>query len=152
MNSDLRSAWRAIWASPLSTIAAILALTIGVGATTTVFGLVNAVMLRPLPYPEADRLVEIWGTVQRQTVERRGASYPDYFDWRDRTQSFDGMASWDNGSFIAYGSGEPAPVNAEVVDGPYLDLLGAQPLAGRLFRPSDHQIGAAPVAVIGETL
>jgi putative ABC transport system permease protein len=152
MTVELRSAWRALWASPLSTIAAILALSIGVGATTTVFGLVNAVMLRPLPYPDADRLVEVWGTVQRQTIERRGASYPDYFDWRDRTQSFDGMASWDGGSLIAYGSGEPVPVNFEVVDGPYLDLLGAQPLAGRLFGPSDHQVGAAPVVVIGETL
>lgn len=152
MSTDLRSAWRAIWASPLSTVAAILALTIGVSAATTVFGLVNAVMLRPLPYPEAHRLVEIWGTVQRQAIERRGASYPDYFDWRDRTRSFDGMASWSDGALILYGSGEPAPVNLEVVDGPYLDLLGAQPLAGRLFLPSDHQAGAAPVAVIGETL
>ena len=71
-----------------------LALALGIGATTTIFGLLNAVLLRPLPYPEADRLVEIWGTVQRQQVERRGTSFPDYFDWRDQTRSFDAMAAW----------------------------------------------------------
>src|SRR5687767_2607690 len=131
MRSDLRSAWRAIWVNPLSTLSAILALALGIGATTTVFGLVNAVMLRPLPYPEADRLVEIWGTVQRQTIERRGASYPDYFDWRDQTQSFDGMASWSAGASIVYGPGEPTQVSTEVVDGPYLELLGASPILGR---------------------
>jgi predicted permease len=109
-------------------------------------------MLRPLPYPDAERLVEIWGTVQRQVVERRGASYPDYFDWRDQTQSFDGMASWSDGARIAYGAGEPTQVGTEVIDGPYLDLLGARPVLGRVFDRSDHQPGAAPVAVINETL
>jgi putative ABC transport system permease protein len=79
----------------MTTVSAILALALGIGATTTIFGMVNAVLLRPLPYPDADRLAEIAGTVQRQEIERRGASYPDYFDWRDRTRSFDGMASWD---------------------------------------------------------
>lgn len=83
MRSDFRYAWRAIWKSPSTSIGAMLALALGVGATTTIFGLLNAVLLRPLPYPEADRLVEIWGTVQRQQVERRGTSFADYFDWRD---------------------------------------------------------------------
>ena len=67
MHSDLRYAWRAMWKSPSTTIGAILALALGIGATTTIFGLLNAVLLRPLPYPDADRLVEIWGNVQRQT-------------------------------------------------------------------------------------
>jgi predicted permease len=151
VKSDLRSVWRAIWAAPVPTLSAILALALGIGATTTIFGMVNAVLIRPLPYPDADRLVEIAGTVQRQEIERRGASYPDYFDWRDRTRSFDGMASWSGTPRVVVGSGAPSQVETEVVDGPYFDLLGARPLLGRVFQASDHRIDGAPVAVIGET-
>ena len=152
MASDLRYAWRAIWKSPATTVGAMLALALGLGATTVIFGLLNAVLLRPLPYPHAERLVEIFGTVQRAQVERRGTSFPDYFDWRDQSKSYDGMAAWIANGFIIYGAGEPELVNAEVVDGPYFELLGAQPIAGRLFQNADHQPGAAPVAVIGERL
>ena len=150
MGSDLRYAWRAIWKSPATTLGAMLALALGLGATTVIFGLLNAVLLRPLPYPHPERLVEIFGTVQRESVERRGTSYPDYFDWRDQSKSFDGMSSWDSRGFIVYGAGEPELVNAEVVDGPYFELLGVQPIAGRIFQNTDHRAGAAPVAVIGE--
>ena len=150
MTTDLRYAWRAIWKSPATTIGAVLALALGMGATTMIFGLLNAVLLRPLPFPESDRLVEIFGNVQRERVERRGASFPDYFDWRDRSQSFDGMAARLNRGFIAYGAGEPELVNGEIVDGPYFELLGVPALAGRIFQPSDHRPGAAPVAVINE--
>jgi putative ABC transport system permease protein len=129
-----------------------LALALGIGATTAIFGLVNAVVLRPLPYPHAERLVEIWGNVQREQVERRGASFPDYFDWRDQSQSYDGMAAWLTNGFIIYGAGEPELVNAEIVDGPYFELLGVQPILGRLFQSSDHRGDAAPVAVIGERM
>jgi predicted permease len=127
-----------------------LALALGIGATTTIFGLFNAVLLRPLPYPDSDRLVELWGTVQRDRTERRGTSFPDYFDWRDRTRSFDGMAAWIDTGFVAYGEGEPTRVDAEIVDGPYFELLGVQPVMGRLFRPDDHRANATPVAMIGE--
>jgi predicted permease len=148
--NDLRYAWRATWKSPATSVGAMLALALGIGATTTIFGLLSAVLLRPLPYPEADRLVEIWGNVQRERVERRGASFPDYFDWRDQAQSFDGMAAWLSNGFILYGAGDPDLVNAEVVDGPYFELLGVTAVSGRLFQPDDHRAGATPVAVIGE--
>src|SRR5687767_3122782 len=152
MKSDLRYAWRAIWKSPATTIGAMLALAVGLGATTMIFGLLNAVLLRPLPFPHAERLVEIWGTVQREQVERRGASLPDYFDWRDRSSSYDGMAARLGGGFILYGAGEPELVNAEIIDGPYFELLGISAMAGRVFQPNDHRLGAPPVAVIGERL
>jgi putative ABC transport system permease protein len=129
-----------------------LALALGIGATTTIFGLLNAVLLRPLPYPDADRLVEIWGTVQREQVERRGTSFPDYFDWRAETRSFDAMSAWLSTTFVVYGSSDPGLANAELVDGPYFELLGARPIEGRLFQPEDHKAGAQPVAVIGESL
>lgn len=152
MNADFRYAWRAIWKSPTTSIGAMLALALGIGATTTIFGLLNAVLLRPLPYPDADRLVEVWGTVQRQQVERRGTSYPDYFDWRDQAKSFDAMTAWNATSGILYGHGEPALVNVEVVDGPYLELLGARPIVGRLFQAEDHKPGAPTSAILGERM
>jgi putative ABC transport system permease protein len=100
MTSDLRYAWRALWKSPITTLGAMLALALGIGATTTMFGLLNAVALRPLPYPESDRLVELWGDVERQVVERRGTSIPDYLDWKAKTTSFDQFSAWSGNGFI----------------------------------------------------
>jgi putative ABC transport system permease protein len=152
MGSDLRYAWRSIWKSRATSLGAMLALALGVGATTTIFGLVNAVLLRPLPYPHSERLVEIWGNVQREVVERRGASFPDYFDWSKESKSFDGMAAWLTGGFIVYGAGEPTQVSSETIDGPYFELLGVTPIVGRLFQQTDHRADATPVAVIGERM
>jgi predicted permease len=151
MPSDLRAAWRSLWKTPLTSAGAILTLGLGIGSTTAIFGLFNAILLRPLPYPDAERLVEISSTVERQTVERRRSSFPDYFDWRDRTRSFDGMATWDTVARIAFSAGAPTQVETEIIDGPYLDLLGARPVAGRLFNAADHRLDAAPVAVVNES-
>ena len=152
MISDLRFAWRALWKSPTTTLGAMLALALGIGATTTMFGLLNAVALRPLPYPESDRLVELWGNVERQTVERRGTSIPDYLDWRAKTTSFDLMSAWSQNGFIRYGSGEPERISGEVVAGDYFGVLGAGPLLGRTLTAADDDGNAPLVAVIGERL
>jgi predicted permease len=139
MLSDLRFAWRAIWKSPTTTVGAMLALALGIGATTTMFGLVNAVALRPLPYPESHRLVELWGNVERQTVERRGTSIPDYIDWKAKSRSFDLMSAWSQFGFIRYGAGAPEP-------------LGVRPLLGRTLIASDDEVDSQSAAVIGERL
>src|SRR5215213_10734129 len=119
MISDLRFAWRALWKSPTTTLGAMLALALGIGATTTMFALLNAVSLRPLPYPESNRLVELWGNVERQGTERRGTSIPDYLDWKSRSRSFDLMSAWSGNSFIVYGSGAPERMTGELVAGEY---------------------------------
>ncbi len=152
MISDLRYAWRALWKSPTTTLGAMLALALGIGATTTMFGLLNAVALRPLPYPDADRLVELWGNVERQAIERRGTSIPDYLDWKARSRSFDLMSAWAGNSVIMYGSGTPERLNSEVVAGDYFTILGVQPLAGRTLTSADDAENAPLVAVIGERL
>ncbi len=150
--NDLRFAWRALWKSPTTTIGAVLALALGIGATTTMFGLLNAVAFRPLPYPESDRLVELWGNVERQAVERRGTSIPDYQDWRAKSTSFDLMAAWSGNNFIRYGSGAPEQISGEVVAGDYFAALGFEPLLGRALTVADDEGNAPLVAVIGERL
>ena len=126
-----------------------LALALGIGATTTMFGLLNAVSLRPLPYPESDRLVELWGNVERATVERRGTSIPDYIDWRDKSQSFDLIGAFSGANFVIYGAGEPTQVGGELVSDNYFALLGVEPLLGRTLTPQET-VGGPSAAAIGE--
>jgi predicted permease len=152
MLSDLRYAWRALWKSPTTTLGAMLALALGIGATTTMFGLLNAVALRPLPYPESERLVELWGNVERQVVERRGTSIPDYLDWKAKTKSFDQFSAWSGNNFIMYGSGAPERISGEVVAGEYFGVLGVEPILGRTLTSSDDAGDAPLAAVIGEQL
>ena len=129
-----------------------LALALGIGATTTMFGLLNAVAFRPLPYPEQHRLVELWGNVERQVVERRGTSIPDYLDWKAKSQSFDLMSAWSGNNFIRYGSGEPERISGETVAGDYFEVLGVKPVLGRGLNAGDDAENAPLVAVIGERL
>ena len=152
MMSDLRYAWRALWKSPTTTLGAMLALALGIGATTTMFGLLNAVSLRPLPYPESDRLVELWGNVERQAVERRGTSIADYLDWKARTTSFDRFSAWSQNGFIMYGNGAPERLSGEVVAGEYFGVLGVEPILGRALTSADDAGDAPLTAVIGEEL
>jgi len=152
MLSDLRYAWRALWKSPTTTLGAMLALALGIGATTTMFGLLNAVALRPLPYPESDRLVELWGNVERQVIERRGTSIPDYRDWKAKTKSFDLFSAWSGSGFIVYGSGAPERISGEVVAGEYFGALGVEPVLGRALTSADDAPDAPLTAVIGEQL
>jgi predicted permease len=152
MTGDLRFAWRALWKSPTTTLGAVLALALGIGATTTMFGLLNAVALRPLPYPDSERLVELWGNVERQVIERRGTSIPDYLDWKAKSRSFDLMSAWSGASFILIGSGEPERLTGEVVAGDYFAALGVKPIAGRVLTAADDAADAALAVVIGERL
>ncbi len=152
MTADLRFAWRALWKNPATTLGAVLALALGIGATTTMFGLLDAVALRPLPYPESARLVELWGNVERQTVERRGASVPDYLDWKNQARSFDLMGAWSQNDFIRSGAGVPEQVSGEMVAGDYFSLMGATPLVGRTLMASDDAAGAPATAMISERM
>ena len=152
MLSDLRYAWRALWKSPTTTLGAMLALALGIGSTTTMFGLLNAVALRPLPYPESDRIVELWGNVQREALERRGLSVPDYLDYAAKSRTFSKIAAWENLNFIRYGDGAPELVGAETVAGDYFTILGVNAIEGRTLSATDDAIGAPLVAVISERL
>jgi putative ABC transport system permease protein len=151
MLRDVRFALRSFLKTPGFTAVVVAVLALGIGANTAIFSVVNAVLLRPLPYKDSERLVMLWGNVRRQVVERRGASFPDFVDWRDRSRSFDSMAAvWDS-TFTLYGVDVPERVHGEVVSAGYFSLLGITPLKGRAFRPDeDRKPGITPVAIIGE--
>ena len=148
LGQDLRYAARTLRKSPGFTIVAALTLALGIGANTAIFSVVDAVILRPLPYPEPARLVELWGNVKRAKVERRGASFPDYVDWRAQSRSFEAMAAFDSGTMTLTGVDEPERIHAEFVSQPYFDLLGMRPALGRTFRPEEDEVPQRNAVVI----
>jgi predicted permease len=148
--ADLRYASRRLLASPGFTAAALLTMTIGIGANSTIFTIVNGLMLRPLAVSEPERLVEVYTTGSDGLPAT--SSYADYLDYRD-TPVFGGNA-------IAYevtllndtSGGQSRVLFAEAASGNYWSVLGLQPALGRLFGPADDVPGAPPVAVVGYAL
>jgi hypothetical protein len=144
---DLRFAFRTLRARPAFTLVAVLTLALGIGATTAIFSVVNAVLLRPLPWPEADRLVLIWGT--RGTVKQNGVVYLDYLDWQKMSRSFDALAVMRGQSVNLTGGDQPERVTGSFVTSNFLSLLGATPEQGRFFTPEETEVATKqPVAVI----
>src|ERR1051326_665449 len=153
LQQDTRYALRALSKSPGFTVVAVLTLALGIGANTAIFSVVDAVVLRPLPYKEPSRLVQLWGNVKRASGERRGASYPDYMGWRKQSNSFDGMAAMDTVTATLMGGAEPERFTAEYVGEKYFDLLGIRPALGRTFRPEEDEVPQRDaVAILSDAL
>jgi putative ABC transport system permease protein len=121
---------------------AILTLALGIGATTAIFSVVDGVMLKPLPFPTADRLVRI-GSVFVANGRGGVASYPDFLDWRARNHVFDGMAVSRTNDFTLIGPREPLHLQGAVASAQLFSLLGAAPALGRSFLPKEDQPAAA---------
>ena len=137
---DVRYALRALRKSPGFSVVALLVLAIGIGANTAMFTLVDAMFLRGLPYPDADRLVVLIGNVQRTAVERRGNSYPDHVDWRAKSSSFEEVAAYTTGTTTLFGSEEPERIPIEMVSAPYFQILGVPPAQGRTFTAREDEV------------
>src|ERR671922_843301 len=151
---DLRYALRTLRRAPAFALVAVLVLAIGIGATTAMFSLVDTMLVRGLPYPQADRLVVLIGNVQRAAgIERRGNSYPDHVDWRARATSFDEMAAYTTLNMTLQGADEPERIPSEAVSAPYFSLLGVSPTHGRVFRPDEDAVpNRDAVAILGDGL
>ena len=151
---DIRYALRTLRRAPGFALVAVLVLAIGIGATTAMFSLVDMMLLRGLPYPQADRLVVLIGNVQRAGgVERRGNSYPDHVDWRARATSFEEMAAYTALNTTLQGVDEPEPIPSEAVSPPYFKLLDVSPTHGRGFRPEEDAVpNRDAVVILGEGL
>jgi putative ABC transport system permease protein len=148
--SDARYAARLLKKTPAFTIVAVATLALGIGANTAIFSVVSAALINPLPFPSSDRLVLLTNTVQRDALERRPFSYPDFRDVRDRAQTFDAIAAWSSEAFTVSSPDGPArQVEGELASASYFQLLGATPVLGRTFTTAeDEERGAHPVAVV----
>jgi putative ABC transport system permease protein len=144
---DARYALRMLRRAPGFTVVAVAALAIGIGANTAIFSVIDSSRARALPYRDAERLVQLWGNVERARVERRGASYPDFQDWRSRAKSFEDMSAFD-GQTLTLGIGdEPERINTEFVSASYFPLLGVPPARGRTFEAAEDDV-ARPAFVV----
>ncbi|AHG93852.1 permease (plasmid) [Gemmatirosa kalamazoonensis] len=147
---DARFALRGLVRTPLTTTAALLTLALGVGATTAIFSVVYGVLLRPLPYREPDRLVQLWQTARVTGDAHNPLSVPTYRDWKERVRAFDGtMAYAFNRMTLADRDGTPEQVRGAMLWGDVARVLGTRPLLGRSIMESDAH---DPVAVLGEGL
>lgn len=147
---DLRYGARMLAKKPVFTVVAILTLALGVGANTAIFTVINAALLRPLPYEDAERLVVVDTTMRRETVEVRSTSYPDFVDWRDQNTAFERIAAYSSPSFNLTGGAEPERVDGELVSADYFPLLRARAAFGRTFLPEeDHAPDTHRVALVG---
>jgi putative ABC transport system permease protein len=147
---DLRYGLRTLRKSPGFTAVAALTLALGIGANTAIFSIVNASLLRPLPYEDPDRLVVIWGT--HPQVGREEASLPDFVDWREQSQSFERMAATTGWSFSLTGGEEPERLIGAYITADFFPLLRMKPVLGRGFLPEEFQPGARLVVVLSHGL
>jgi putative ABC transport system permease protein len=150
---DVRYAWRQWQRTPVLALAAILTLALGVGANIAVFSVVRGVLLKPLPYPDADRLVEVF-----EDNSRAGGgpffrvSLLNYLSWVERARSFDALAAFIGRDFIVTERDDPERILGSAVSASLFRVLGVTPIVGRPVSAEDERPGAPPVALLGESL
>jgi putative ABC transport system permease protein len=149
---DLRYGLRMLAKSRRFTAVAVLTLALGTGANTAIFSVVNTVLLRPLPYKDADRLVTVWGRNRARGFDIDQVSPLDFADWRAQSHLFEGMAASTDVQYTLTGVGEPAVIVAYSFSADYFHVLGVAPLLGRTFLPEEEQAGRNNVAVLSYSL
>src|SRR5687768_11543958 len=145
---DLRFAARTLLKKPAFSVAAALCLALGIGANTAMFSVVNAVLLRPLPYPEPERLVAIWERSAERAEERNVVAPANYLDWRAGSSVFEEMGVAMEYSFNLTGLGEPEEVPAQLLSATMFPLLGVSPAMGRGLTAADDAQGTEDVVVV----
>jgi predicted permease len=149
LGRDVRFGLRSLLRSPAFTAVAILCLALGIGANAAIFSVLNAVLLRPLPYPEPERLVRLWESMDNFTGT---VSVPNYRDWVQQQTGFEQLAAWRRGSANLQGTGEPERIRSVESTPNLFSVLGRGPRLGRVFDPAQDEPGKAQVAVISEGL
>ena len=133
---DLRYGVRALWKSPGFALVSVLVLALGIGANTAIFSVVNAVVLRPLPYADPDRLVAVWETMPGN--DARAVAPGNFVDWKTQNQSFAQLAAYSNAYLNLTDEGEPERLSVAAVTTDFFSTLGVAPAAGRTFSPEDE--------------
>jgi putative ABC transport system permease protein len=150
---DVKFGLRMLLKSPSLSIVATIALALGIGANTAIFSVVNAVLLRPLPFPNSESLMSLYETNLQRGSVHGSHSYPNFFDLRSQNTSFQHVAAYYNGGFVMTGRGEPVRLQGAVVTSDLFPLLGVAPMMGRTFVAEEEKpSGTGRVAVISQKL
>ncbi len=151
-NQDLRYAVRMLLKKPGFTLVAVITLALGIGANTAIFSIVNAVLLRSLPYPEPDHLVQIWETFRPQDVMVTSISPHNFADWQRENQSFERLASYSYATFTLTLDDQPEPVRGLRVSADFLSVMGVSPALGRDFLTEEDAPGKNRVLILSHAL
>jgi len=146
VRQNLRFAIRTLRRNPNFAVTAVGTLALGIAVNTTIFSVVNAVLLQPLPYRDPDRLVLLWTTNPQKNAFERSTGYLNVQDWRN-TQSFEAMAYFRNEPVVLREEPAPEPIDAAFVSPDFFPLLGIQPVLGRSFTSSEAERGE-PLVVL----
>jgi putative ABC transport system permease protein len=144
--ADFKYAIRVLVRRPAFTLVAVLTLAIGIGANTAIFSVVNGVLLRPLPYPQPDRIVRLWE--QSQGGSRIDVSHPNFLDWRAASASFAALAEYSGGSETVLGGRDAVFADVYAVSEGFFRVFNVAPLLGRTFVAEETRLGGAPAAVV----
>lgn len=147
MFDDIRFAVRQLVAQPAFTVLAVLTLALGIGASTAIFSVINGVLLRPLDYPDPDRLVILWETNLPRFPEF-SVSAPNFLDWQKQTRSYSALTAFSNAAINLTGKGEPQRVTAVRATADYFNVYGVHAVLGRTFLPEDDTPGRNHVVVL----
>jgi putative ABC transport system permease protein len=149
---DLRHGMRMLVKNPGFTAVALIALALGIGANTAIFSVVNAILLRPLPYKNPDRIAMIWMNNPKLGVDQDWHSYPNYTDYKEQNQVFEDMAAFNDRSYNLTGTGEPVRVMGTVATASLFSVMGVDPAQGRAFSVEEEEPGKDMVVVISHGL
>ena len=149
---DLRYGARMLWKNPGFTLIAVITLSLGIGANTAIFSVIDALMLRPLPFREPDNLFQVWETDVKRGYNEMDASYPNFADWRDQNQVFEQIAIYSGGTYNLAGAAEPERIQGAIVSPAFFPLLGVKPALGRVFLPEEDHPNKVFSVVMSERL
>ena len=149
---DVRTGVRALVHSPVFTVVTVLSLALGIGANTAIFSVVNGLLLRPLPYPESEQIVDVWHTPPQQSfpgLDRFTVSPANYLDWKAQSTAFEQMAVYTDTRLSLSTSNDPLSLIGAVVSSEFFSVLRSNAMQGRTFTPDEERPGRDQVVVIG---
>ena len=149
---DLKFSVRSLLKRPALTVIAITTLAVGIGANSAIFSTINSLLLRPLPFPDPDRIVALWDKVPSRGVERNEVTIANYLDWRAQNKTFEQLGIYRWWSTNLTGSDSPERVQGFQVTPNFLDIVGVKPLLGRGFSAEEEQPGKDAVALLTYSL
>src|SRR5687768_9991564 len=147
LRQHLRIAARSLLRSPSVLVVASLSLALGIGVNTTIFSAVDVFLIRPLPYPDADRIVQVWETNSERGWNSTTISPPDFYNWRERARTVE-LAAYRGAAFNLRGSDQPERISALRVSSNFFRVVGIAPALGRTFTNDEEPAGRDQVVIV----